>query len=104
MRIIATVLLALALAIATATVASAQTVEGYSNQGGDIQSQVEGGGGIAGTGTDTASGVAGTQTTASDGGSLPFTGLDLALIALAGGALVAVGVGMRRLTRAPESA
>jgi hypothetical protein len=103
MRIIATVLLALALTIATATVASAQTVEGYSNQGGQIQSQVEGGGGGS-AGTDTASGVAGTQTTASDGGSLPFTGLDLALIALAGGALVAVGVGMRRLTRAPESA
>lgn len=103
MRIIATVLLTMALTIATATVASAQTVEGYSNQGGEIQSQVQGGGGTAGTGTDTASGVAGTQT-ASDGGSLPFTGLDLALIALAGGALVVVGVGMRRLTRAPESA
>jgi hypothetical protein len=34
-----------------------------------------------------------------DGGSLPFTGLDMALLVAAGGVLVAVGLGMRRLTR-----
>jgi hypothetical protein len=103
MKIIATVLLALALTLGATTLASAQsTIDGYNEQGGQIQSQVESGAGGAG-GTD-GSGVAGTTQATDGGGSLPFTGLDLALLALAGGALVAVGVGMRRLTRAPESA
>lgn len=39
----------------------------------------------------------------SSGDSLPFTGLDLALVAAAGASLVLMGVGMRRLTRAPDS-
>lgn len=34
---------------------------------------------------------------------LPFTGLDLGLVAVAGGSLLLLGVGMRRLTRAPDS-
>lgn len=95
MRIIATLILTMALSVGVATLASAQTVDGYTNQAGQIQTQVQGG-------TD-GSGVAGT-TTDSGGSSLPFTGLDLALLALAGGALVVVGLGMRSLTRAPESA
>lgn len=94
MRIIATLMLAFALSVGVATLASAQTVDGYTNQAGQIQTTVQG--------TD-GSGVAGTTTTDS-GGSLPFTGLDLALLALAGGALVVVGLGMRSLTKAPESA
>ncbi len=40
----------------------------------------------------------------SEGGSLPFTGLDVALLAVAGAGLVAVGFGMRRLTRRPDAA
>jgi hypothetical protein len=94
MRIIATLMLTLALSIGVATMASAQTVDGYTNQAGQIQTAVQGGA--------DGSGVAGTTTTDS-GGSLPFTGLDLALLALAGGALVVVGLGMRSLTKAPES-
>ncbi len=39
-----------------------------------------------------------------DGGGLPFTGLDLALLGLAGTGLVALGLGMRRLTRRPDPA
>lgn len=33
---------------------------------------------------------------------LPFTGLDLGLIAAAGASFMLLGVGMRRLTRAPD--
>lgn len=95
MRIIATLMLAFALSVGVVTLASAQTVDGYTNQAGQIQTTVQG--------TD-GSGVAGTTTTTDSGGSLPFTGLDLALLALAGGALVVVGLGMRSLTKAPESA
>ena len=101
MKIIATVMLALALTLGATTLASAQsTIGGYNDQGGQIQSQVD-----TGTGGSTdGSGVAGSTQSTDGGSSLPFTGLDLGLLALAGGALVAVGVGMRRLTRAPESA
>lgn len=35
----------------------------------------------------------------SSGGSLPFTGLDVGLLALGGCALVGVGVGLRRFAR-----
>ena len=37
------------------------------------------------------------------GGELPFTGVDIGLLAAAGGSLLLLGVGMRRLTRAPDS-
>jgi hypothetical protein len=37
----------------------------------------------------------------SGGGQLPFTGLDLGLIALAGVALVFAGFGLQRVTRKP---
>jgi hypothetical protein len=40
----------------------------------------------------------------SKGSSLPFTGLDVGLIAASGALLLAAGVGMRRLTRGPRSA
>jgi hypothetical protein len=92
---------AMALILALATTAYGQSsVQGYNDQGGQIQSTVDqggggGGGGLAGTTT---------TTTADDGGSLPFTGLDVALLAAAGGVLAAAGLGMRRLTRAPGTA
>ena len=54
----------------------------------------------AATGSGTGSGTA----SADDGTSLPFTGLDVGLLAIAGTALVAVGVGTRRLTRRPDTA
>jgi hypothetical protein len=38
---------------------------------------------------------------ASTGGTLPFTGLDLGFIALAGVVLVFAGLGLHRLTRKP---
>jgi hypothetical protein len=37
-------------------------------------------------------------------GGLPFTGFDLALMALGGGALLAVGAGFRRLGKAKQTA
>jgi hypothetical protein len=39
-----------------------------------------------------------------NGGSLPFTGLDLALVVAAGGVLLAMGLGIRRLSRSSELA
>ncbi len=56
-----------------------------------------------GTGSDPNWGT-GTGSASDDGTSLPFTGLDVGLLAIAGVALVAVGVGTRRLTRRPDTA
>jgi hypothetical protein len=89
-----------ALALATTAYAQNSTVGGYNDEAGQVQTQVQGGGGGGGSAPG-----GGTTVSASgeSGGSLPFTGLDVALLVGAGGLLLAVGVGMRRLTRAPES-
>jgi hypothetical protein len=93
--------MALVSCLALATTAFGQSsVQGYNNQAGQIQAQVESGGD-----EDTTQPVATTQAGGGGGGgSLPFTGLDVALLIGAGGMLVAVGFAMRRLTRAPGSA
>jgi hypothetical protein len=95
MKTIISIVAALALVLALATTAYGQSsIEGYNEQGGQIQSTVGQGGGGGG----------GAPVSADEGGSLPFTGLDIALLAAAGGLLAAAGLGMRRLTRAPGSA
>jgi hypothetical protein len=87
------------------------SVEGYVAPGGAVEEDLggvgPGGGGPAGGRGDVPAGELAQQAPAEgarEGGRLPFTGLDLALLAVAGGALALLGVGMRRLTRAPESA
>ena len=44
-----------------------------------------------------------TESSSDPGEELPFTGLDLGLLAVAGGSLLLLGFGMRRLTRAPDN-
>jgi hypothetical protein len=103
MRTISCVLTVFVLMLALATTASAQSsVEGYEDQGGQIQAQIQGGG-SGGDGSGTAP-VTTAATDSASGGSLPFTGLDVALLFGAGGVLAAAGLGMRRLTRSPGSA
>jgi hypothetical protein len=104
MKTLVTMVCALALVLALATTAFGQSsVDGYNDQGGQVLSAVDQGG--SGGGGDVAGATTSATSPASDdGGSLPFTGLDLALLAAAGGVLVAVGLGMRRLTRAPGAA
>jgi hypothetical protein len=98
MRTITSVVAALALVLAFATTAYAQSsIQGYNDRAGQIQNDVEQGGGDVTSPVSADSGGGG-------GGSLPFTGLDVALLVGAGGLLVAAGLGMRRLTRAPGSA
>jgi hypothetical protein len=106
MKTLISIACALALTLAMATTAYGQSsVDGYNDQGGQIQSTVDNGGGSGGDGIAGATDpVTTTTATADDGGSLPFTGLDVALLAAAGGVLAAAGLGMRRLTRAPGTA
>jgi hypothetical protein len=92
MRNTLSVLAALVILLACSATAYGQSsIDGYSNEAGQVQDNVQGGGTQPVSANDT-------------GGALPFTGLDLALIAAAGGLLAAGGLGMRRLTRAPGSA
>ena len=83
------------LAFATVAFGQSSTEEGYNPPGPDIVNQVED--------DDQAQTPAATAQNPDDGDELPFTGLDVALLAGAGGMLLALGVGMRRLTRSPES-
>jgi len=103
-KISTAVLAALALTLVFASVAPAQSsLSGYNNVGGNVQDQVD---------EPPADDTAGTQESdeeptsevagdveSSSGESLPFTGLDVALLVGAGGLFVALGFGMRRLTR-----
>jgi hypothetical protein len=77
-------------------VTSAQT--GYSKPGGIVETQIQnsgGGGNKPGSVVSTPE----SATQAKSAGSLPFTGLDLVLVVAAGGLLLGLGLGMRRLTR-----
>jgi hypothetical protein len=98
MKTILSVSLALVLCLAfTATAFGQSSVQGYNDQAGQVQAQVD-----DEATTQPVATVGGGDD--SGGGSLPFTGLDVALLVGAGGLLVAAGLGMRRLTRAPGSA
>jgi hypothetical protein len=88
-----------ALALAAAAPAYAQSAVGdtYGGRGGGIVGTVD-----SGDSGDGPSAPAPQQTqvaSANDDGSLPFTGLDVGLLALGGIALVGVGVGLRRFAR-----
>ena len=78
-----TILMAVSV-LALAPAASAQSSLGY-GPGGKV------------TQTATSQSSPAVQTKSEESGGLPFTGLDVGLVALAGIALVAVGVGIRRL-------
>ena len=89
-----------------APVASAQTSaqQGYATPGGIVETQIENGppDNPPGVTTETRATAADTNavTQTEDSGSLPFTGLDIGLIVAAGGILLALGLGMRRVGRA----
>ena len=99
-KTIAGVTTAVMLLGAPAALAQSTAVQGYSTPGGVVQSQV---GSVPSSSrqpvvsTSTPSPPA--ATTQAKSGSLPFTGLDIALVVGAGGLLVALGLGIRRLSR-----
>ena len=81
-----------ALTLFAAPAAFAQSVQdGYAEPAGSIQQQIGGE-------TDPPAPPAHTTRVGDSGPSLPFTGLDLGLLAVAGGVLLAVGFAARRLS------
>jgi hypothetical protein len=73
--------------------------QGYSTPGGTVQTQIDNGGGGGRIPASVVSTPESATQAKSSGKSLPFTGLDLVLVVAAGGLLLALGLGMRRLTR-----
>ncbi len=87
------VVVALALlAVAPAAFGAGAVTDGYGGEGGGVLGAVNSGGGNGTPPTQV-------QVAETSDGSLPFTGLDIGLLALGGGVLVGVGVGLRRLAR-----
>jgi hypothetical protein len=78
--------------------AQSSAQQGYSKPGGIVQTQIDNGGS---NGNSPGSVVSTPEraTQAKSNGTLPFTGLDLVLVVAAGGLLLGLGLGMRRLTR-----
>jgi hypothetical protein len=94
MKRLALLLVVVAFALVAAGPAYGQSAVGdaYGGHGGGVLGDVQSGG----NGPTSAP----TQVrVANDNGSLPFTGLDIGLLALGGCALVGVGVGLRRFAR-----
>jgi hypothetical protein len=86
-----TVVVALVLAaVAAPAFGQGAVTDSYGGQGGGVLGAVDSGGG---------NGTPPTQVQTTESGSLPFTGLDIGLLALGGCALVGVGVGLRRIAR-----
>ena len=77
--------------------AQSSAENGYSEPAGSVQQQLDP------RGDDNhavaSSTVQKNDSASTSGGNLPFTGLDLALVVAAGGVLLAMGLGIRRLSR-----
>jgi len=98
-KALATLVAMTALVFPAAAVAQQSAQDAYRPQG-QIEQDVEGDqggvGGSPGAGGGAGGDTAG-NTAANSGGGLPFTGVDVALLAGAGALLLGAGVGMRRL-------
>lgn len=80
--------------------AQSSAQQGYSKPGGTVETQLENGGGGNNPGNSSSTPVRTPErVTEAKSSSLPFTGLDLVLVVGAGGILLALGLGMRRLSR-----
>ena len=95
-RLVPAVVAIAAIAAPSSAFAQQASESGYSHSDGVVVNDT--------SGNHTGDATATADDPGSVGGSLPFTGLDALLLALAGTGLAAIGVGMRYLTRSPESA
>ena len=93
-NIIAAATLCVALLVPTSAFAQSSST-GYSEPAGSVQQQL---------GTQNSSNDAKPTAAKTESGKLPFTGLDIALVVAAGGVLLAMGFGIRRISRPSELA
>ena len=90
---------ALAIGAPAAIAQTNSAQDGYSTPGGAVQTQLDNGND---PGNETTPPAPRTVQTA-EGSSLPFTGLDVALIVGAGGMLLLLGFGLRRFSRPTQA-
>ena len=83
-----------ALVLPSAALAQSSQGEGYGGPNNVVA-------GIQDNDTTPPSDVTPVADTSDEGGSLPFTGADLGVLAAAGGLMLAFGFGLRRLTHRP---
>ena len=91
---------ALALALAPASALAQSSDEGYETDGPTVQNQIEGGD-TAGQNESGGEPTPSAEASGDQKAGLPFTGLDLGLLAGAGVLLVGMGAGMRMVLRLP---
>jgi hypothetical protein len=97
-KLLAVVAATALLAFAAPAAFAGSGTEGYG--GSNVVAGLEqGGGGDTGAPVQAAP----VQAAASEGGSLPFTGADLGVLAVAGGLLLGLGLGLRKLTHRPTA-
>jgi hypothetical protein len=84
--------------------AFAQSAEDAYRPQGQIEQDVEGDQGGVGGSPGAGGGSGGDNAAGSSGSGLPFTGVDVALLAGAGALLLGAGVGMRRLAHRQDLA
>jgi hypothetical protein len=87
-------LLAVSAMLVLPAVASAQTPLGYGSPAGTVQTTIQNG---SAPSAKTVSSTPAAATSTASKGNLPFTGLQVGLVAIAGLALVGTGVGLRKL-------
>jgi hypothetical protein len=89
---------------APSAMAASSAQSGYSKPGGIVQTEIDNGGNPNPGAVVENSTPPGSVTETRSSGSLPFTGLDVVLVVAAGGLLLGLGLGMRRLTRTSDVA
>jgi hypothetical protein len=106
-----TLVAVLALFALPASAVAQPSVSGYDNFGPQVQEEIqqqnpadEGGGGGPAGGDDSGAPAPAAAAASDEGGELPFTGLDVALVLGAGLMLVGMGFGIRRMIRPTEVA
>ena len=88
--------LVISLMLVPAAIAGSSTSEGYRDTAGNVQQQV--------ADVDPSAPAEATTTQPVDDGTLPFTGLEIAFIGMAGVALLGLGLGLRTLIRRQPTA
>jgi hypothetical protein len=86
-------MLCAALFVAAPAYAQTAAQNGYSHPAGSVEQE------LGGNGSEAHAKVQQTANTKNESGKLPFTGLDVALVVAAGGVLLAMGFGIRRISR-----
>jgi hypothetical protein len=92
-KITAGAVLCIAMFVAAAPAYAQTAAQGYSHPAGSVEQQ------LGGNGSEAHAKVQQTASTKESNNKLPFTGLDVALVVAAGGVLLAMGFGIRRLSR-----